>query len=78
MIMLCFYVYYDVMYDDEYDYEFTFMTLFIIAKQVSFSHVRNNMMIWWATLFYAMSRLYVIRFNKWNISLNNVSYHPHK
>ena len=40
MIMLCFHV-----YDDEYDYEMTFMTLFIIAKQVSLNHVMNDMMI---------------------------------
>ena len=35
MIILCFHVYDNVMYDDKYDYELTFMTLFIIAKQVS-------------------------------------------
>ena len=45
MIMLCFHVYDNVMYDDEYDYEMTFMTLFIIAKQVLLNHVMNNMMI---------------------------------
>ena len=45
MIMLCFHVYENVMYDDEYDYELTFMTLFIIAKQVSLNHVMNNMTI---------------------------------
>ena len=56
MIMLCFHVYDNVMYDDEYDYELTFMTLFIIAKQVLLNHVMNNMTIWWATLFYTMSR----------------------
>ena len=40
--------------DDEYDYELTFMTLVIIVKQVSLNHVMNDMMIWRATLFYAM------------------------
>ena len=45
MIMLCFHVYDDVMYNDEYDYELTSMTLFIIAKQVSLNHIMNNMMI---------------------------------
>ena len=59
IIMLYFYAYNDVMLhvcDDEYDYELTFMTLFIIAKQVSFNHIMNDMIIWWATLIYAMSR----------------------
>ena len=45
MIMLCFHVYDNVMYGDEYDYELTFMTLFIITKQVSLNHVMNNMTI---------------------------------
>ena len=42
--------------DDEYDYELTFMTLFIIAKQVSLNHIMNDMIVWWTTLFYAISR----------------------
>ena len=41
--------------DDDYVYELTFMTLFIIAKQVSLNYIMNDMIIWLTMLGYAMS-----------------------
>ena len=79
MIVLGFHIYDDVMFqvcDDDYDYEMTFMTLFIISKQVSWTKLwtirwkMNYAMLYYVTL-------YVIKFNKWNINLNTVSYYPH-